>query len=500
MANLSRTLPFVSRCLSFAVLLIGSAHTARPEEAKPADEASQPKTTYEEHVRPILREHCFACHNQNKARNDLAVDSYERLMAGGASGAVIEPGDLDSSWLWDLVTHQDEPAMPLNQDKLPDAKLEVIKQWILGGALKNSGAAAPVQKKPTVDLSLSAGSGKPEGPAVMPEGLSREPVVHTARGGAVTAIASSPWAPLVAVAGQKQILMYQSQTGELLGILPFPEGTAYVLKFSRSGALLLAGGGRAASLGLVVVYDVRTGNRVFEVGDELDAVLAADINENHTLIALGSPQKIVRVFATADGSQLYEIHKHTDWIYALEFSPDGVLLATADRSGGLGVWEADTGREFHSLEGHRAAATDVSWRSDSNILASASEDGTIKLWGMEDGKQLKSINAHGEGVTSVDFAHDGRLVSCGRDRVVKVWDTGASQQRAFEPFAELALKVAFTYDDARVVAGDWTGEIRMWDNADGKQVATLSANPAPTAEAAPAPPAAAGETPSEKNQ
>ena len=32
------------------------------QEAKPAE---GPKVTYDEHVRPILREHCFTCHNQN---------------------------------------------------------------------------------------------------------------------------------------------------------------------------------------------------------------------------------------------------------------------------------------------------------------------------------------------------------------------------------------------------------------------------------------------------
>ena len=72
------------------------------------------------------------------------------------------------------------------------------------------------------------------------------------------------------------------------------------------------------------------------MGDELDAVLAADINAGQTLIALGGPQKIVRVFNVGDGSLAVEIRKHTDWVTAVEFSPDGVLLATADRAGVCG--------------------------------------------------------------------------------------------------------------------------------------------------------------------
>ena len=87
-----------------------------------------------------------------------------------------------------------------------------------------------------------------------------------------------------------------------------------------------------------MVWNVATGERVFEVGDELDAVLAAEISADQTMIALGGPQKVARVYATADGSLLFELRKHTDWIYSLEFSPDGVLLASGDRAGNLLVW------------------------------------------------------------------------------------------------------------------------------------------------------------------
>ena len=93
---------------------------------------------------------------------------------------------------------------------------------------------------------MAAGRGrKPAGPAIMPEGLPQDSrSSYTPRAAAITAIASSPWAPVVAVAGQKQIALYHTDTAQLLGILPFPEGIPYVLKFSRSGALLLAGGGQ----------------------------------------------------------------------------------------------------------------------------------------------------------------------------------------------------------------------------------------------------------------
>lgn len=442
-----------------------------------ADDKAAAKVTFDEHVLPIMREHCASCHNPDKAKSDLSVTTYARMMQGGASGEVVYAGDLDSSRLWALVSHQESPEMPPMQAKLPDAKLDVIRKWIEGGALENSGSTAKIKQKPDLALAGGGGSNKPEGPPPMPEGLFREPVVHTERAGATTAIAASPWAPLVAVAGQKQILLYHSDTGELLGVLPFLEGVPHILKFSRNGSLLLAGGGAGARSGRVVVFDVKTGRRVVTVGEELDAVLAADINDTHTLIALGGPQRVVRIYNTADGSLVHEIRKHTDWIYGVAFSPDGVLLATSDRTGGLFVWEAETAREFLNLQGHNAAVTDVSWRADSNILASASEDSTVRLWEMNDGKQVKSWNAHGGGTATVDFARDGRLVSGGRDKTVKVWDANGKQLAALGGYPDIVLEAAFVHDGARVVGGDWTGSVRLWSVADNKQVAELTPNP-----------------------
>ena len=49
------------------------------------------------------------------------------------------------------------------------------------------------------------------------------------------------------------------------------------------------------------VWDVNTGKRVTEVGDEYDTVLAADISADQSRIALGGPSKIVRIYSTADG-------------------------------------------------------------------------------------------------------------------------------------------------------------------------------------------------------
>ncbi len=464
----------------FSLLVLAVPLLLWPRVTTGDEAASQEsKVTYDEHVRPIFREHCFSCHNQNGAKSGLALDSYTAVVAGGSSGEVVLAEDLESSRLWMLVSHEEEPIMPPGQDKLPEAKLNLISAWIEQGMPENSGSA--VAKKKSVSLAIQPMTGKPEGPAAMPEGLPLEPVVYTPRPAAVSALAASPWAPLVAVAGQKQVSLYHTETTALLGVLPFPEGTPFVLRFSRDGSKLLVAGGRGGANGCAALYDVRTGQRLVTVGDELDAVLAADVNPELTRIALGGPSRIVRIYATETGELLHEIRKHTDWIYAIQYSPDGVLLATADRSNGLFVWEADTVREYLDLRGHTEAITSLSWRDDSNALASGSLDGTIRTWEMNDGKQIGRANAHGGGVNALCFAHDGSLASAGVDRTAKFWDASLKEIKKFPAFTEPALEVAVLFDGKQVVAGDWAGEVKMWRVEDAQPLAQFLPNP-PTLE------------------
>jgi WD40 repeat protein len=450
--------------------------------AVPAD----PKNpTFDADVLPVLRQHCLGCHSADKQKGGLDLSTFAALKAGGSSGDVLKPGDPDKSRVFSLTAHAEEPKMPPKASRIPDAQLSLLKLWVEQGGRENAGSKVAVSK-PKVDLGLTlSAKGKPDGPPPMPLAgkLRVEPVVVARRANAVVALAASPWAPLVAVGGQKQILLYHADAGTLLGVLPFDHGQINALKFSRNGKLLLAAGGRGGASGKAVLYEVETGRAVAEVGSaETDAVLAADVSADGSLVAVGTPTKMVRVYRTADGEVASAVKKHTDWVTAVEFSPDGVLLATGDRNGGVFVWEAATGREFYALPGNTSTVTDLSWRPDSNVLASAAETGHVRLWEMENGTPVKNWVSHPGGAQSVRYAADGRLATTGRDRLVKLWDgNGGLQKQAAAPLADIGLRVAVTADGAKVVAGDWAGRVTTWATADGKPGPTFDANPPPLA-------------------
>ncbi len=441
-----------------------------------------PKVTYEDNVLPIFRDNCLKCHNPDKLKGDLDLTSFSAAIKGGGSGTTLNASDPEGSQLYKSITHADEPTMPPNT-KLGEKDIAIIRQWIAGGLLQGANSKALAANKPAVDLSLKSVSvGKPDGPPPMPANLALDPFVRATHGTALTALASSPWAPIVALASAKQIVFYHTGDLEFAGVLPFAEGFPCDLKFSRNGRLLLAGGGRGGKSGLVVVWDITTGERIATVGDEFDSVLAADISADQQWVALGGPDRLLKIYRTKDGALEHKIKKHTEWVTAVEFSPDGKYLASGDRNGGLMLWEAESGQEMFSLPGHKGAITAITWRSDSAMVLSASEDGTLKLWKSTDGSALRSITAHNGGALAARFTHDGRILSSGRDNKVQIWDTSGKNVLTL-PFAgDLPNRATFSDDGSKAIASDWNGKVFVWDAKSGKALGELDANPPPLVE------------------
>ena len=337
------------------------------------------------------------------------------------------------------------------------------------------------KKKSSVNLALGSVSiGKPDGPLPI-KYLALQPTLVTNRAFAPSAMSAAPWSPLVALAGQKQVILYNTESLQISGILSYEEGFIESMNFSRNGKLVIASGGRGGKSGNVAGWDIETGRRVLTVGEEQDSILSADISADQSLVAIGGTNKLIKVFDLATNEILYKIKKHSEWVTQVAFSPDGILLATADRNGGLFVWEAGTGNPFYTLDGHKQEITSLSCYADGNVLLSASEEGAVRTWEMINGKQVRTWNAHNGGTLSAHYAQNGNIVTAGRDKTVKFWDGNGKALRTISGFADIVMETRLSHDGSKIIAGDWTGKIGVWNSADGKHLGDLNANP-PTLE------------------
>jgi hypothetical protein len=95
-----------------------------------ADDA-QP-LTFERHVRPILKAHCFHCHGElEEHEGDLDLRLVRLMAAGGDSGPAIVPGKAAESLLIERLAAGE---MPPEGKPLPETDLAVIRAWIDQGA------------------------------------------------------------------------------------------------------------------------------------------------------------------------------------------------------------------------------------------------------------------------------------------------------------------------------------------------------------------------------
>lgn len=439
--------------------------------------AADAPPTFQEDVLPVFRDKCCSCHNPDKQSGGLDLTSYSRMMAGGSSGDVIAPGDAEGSYLWQLVSHESEPTMPPEADRIPDTMLAIVTKWIAGGAIERKGGK-PVAAKPAVSLALDPNAVLvPDGPPVMPPRLSLQVESRGSQPMAIMGLASSPNGAVAAVGSRRQVLLFDTSSLVFRGVLPFPEGDVTTLRFSRNAKLLLAGGGIGGKSGRVVIWDVASAKRVTVVGDEFDEVLAADISADQKFVALGGPQKVVRLLRTSDGQIDAQIEKHTDWITAVEFSPNGRMLVTGDRAGNAFLWETRGARESAVLKGHGGIINAVSWRGDGGVVATASGDGKIRLWNRSTGEKMKEWTAHGGGVQGLIWLSDGRLASCGRDKKVVLWKGDGNKERDFPALSEIGLSVAASSDRQRLLVGDLAGKLSIFNIEKGEMVGTPDTNP-----------------------
>ena len=96
---------------------------------------SNQQAFFETKIRPVLVEQCYECHNAQKQKGGLALDSRAGWEKGGDSGAVIVRGKADESLLIKALQHTDpELKMPRNAPKLDERVIADFAAWINLGA------------------------------------------------------------------------------------------------------------------------------------------------------------------------------------------------------------------------------------------------------------------------------------------------------------------------------------------------------------------------------
>ncbi|TDU73211.1 cytochrome c [Prosthecobacter fusiformis] len=115
------------------------------------------KLVFHDVILPILAAKCNNCHNEDKSKGDLRLDTFEMAMQGGENGSNIVPGKPAESLTIqriDLPEDDDDHMPPTGKDQLTAEETTLLRWWVQQGAsntLKVSEAQFPAETQVTVD-------------------------------------------------------------------------------------------------------------------------------------------------------------------------------------------------------------------------------------------------------------------------------------------------------------------------------------------------------------
>ena len=113
----------LNRSAALLAVMIAASSTARADD-------------YAEKVEPILAEHCYDCHGEDKRKSNLRLDLPEGILRGGDSGEpFVVSGSSEASYLISRITDADpEHRMPPKGKGLSEGEVAVLRSWIDKGA------------------------------------------------------------------------------------------------------------------------------------------------------------------------------------------------------------------------------------------------------------------------------------------------------------------------------------------------------------------------------
>jgi hypothetical protein len=429
----------------------------------PGSALAQQPPSFARQVRPFLAKYCLECHNAEKKKGELNLETFKTLSAGGETGPALVPGKPDESRLVIFVEGKQKPKMPPMKAKQPTMEeAAVLRAWVAAGAKDDSG---------NIKITL---------PTIKP---------RSAPHAAVSALAYHPDGKRLAAGTYREVLLLDVATGDILGKLPGQTEQVTSVAFSRDGKMLAVASGAPGENGDVRIYAVPPSGvpadkpaQVLSGHKDVLYVLAWS-PDNKTLASAGY-DRIIRLWDATTGKPIRELKDHSDTVYGLAFNQDGTLLASAAADRAVKVWEVNTGRRLYTLGESTDWLYTLVWSPDGKHLAAGGVDQSIRVWQVnaETGKLVQSAFAHEAPIIQLAYGSDGKtLYSLGEDRVPKSWDSTTMLERKVYPKQpEHALSLAVRPDQKQLAVGRYDGALVLLDEADGKvQSQPLPAKPKP---------------------
>jgi WD40 repeat protein len=251
----------------------------------------------------------------------------------------------------------------------------------------------------------------------------------------------------------------------------------------------VSGGVDDNGFGLIIIWDINTGERVRTITAHDKAIKAVAITPDGQKLISASKDQTLIIWDLITGNQLKTLIGHTSHVLTLAITPDSKYVASGSADESIRIWNLDTGNLEKVLIGHHDTRINkIRLTNDGKYLISSADDNKLILWNLITGEEC----AFGQDFSNVSSLFtitpdDKKIISTCND-TIKVWDLSINQR------VEVIDKVNFTFtkkinlnshtktvnqvvsipSSQLIITGSSDATVKIWNFITGEEIKTLT--------------------------
>jgi WD40 repeat protein len=160
---------------------------------------------------------------------------------------------------------------------------------------------------------------------------------------------------------------------------------------------------------------------------------------------------------------------------SVDVSPNGKYLAIAvDGKKKTSIWDIENKKQLFLLGWHKGNILSVSFDKEEKYVLTGGEDGRAYLWSLTTGKMIGALPPHADYILSTDFSLNSLWAATGSyDRSITITNI-TSMDISFRKRAHRGAVTKLKFiSNQKMVSGDKTGELVVWNYAKGSVLKRL---------------------------
>ncbi|MEZ4860127.1 MAG: BTAD domain-containing putative transcriptional regulator [Caldilineaceae bacterium] len=260
---------------------------------------------------------------------------------------------------------------------------------------------------------------------------------------------------LIVAGGDGAIKFYVAATGQLYRTLTTPSNWLWSITLNSNGTKIAAG----AVEGVIYLWTLN--QQMEPIGamrmlpGHQDTTCAILFSHDEYYLYSAGHDNLIHIWQLADdgatsvvSSQPWRtLRGHTNQVRTLALSPNGHYLASGSSDTTVRLWDVRTGELVDTLVGHEQLVWSVAFQpnptSEQVIWVSSGSDQRIFVWEAPTqadsscGRLCHILQGYADSVRTVQFHPNGStLLSCGFDKLVRIWDVQTGRLRQTLPGAQ----------------------------------------------------------------